>query len=136
MNSTYWLNTIMRTIYTNSSGKFYVGLSSTMPSQDGSGVSEPKGGNYARVEIDAFSTPENGTVKSMKAIQFPRSSAQWFSVDNKARYWVIFDGNTSGAKLLSAGELDAPRVIDNNTQVTITAETLSITLTDSPTESV
>ena len=54
----------------------------------------------------------------------------WFDSDNKARYWVLFDGSTADATLLSSGELDEAKTIESNTSITIAAETLSITLTD------
>lgn len=130
MNSTYWLNKIMDTMYTSASSEFWVGLSSTLPSQDGTGVSEPAGGNYARVQITEFTDPVDGTIKNVSALEFNRSSAVWFDSDNKARYWVLFDGSTSAATLLSSGELDEAKTIESNTSITIAAETLSITLTD------
>lgn len=130
MNSTLWLNRIMTQMYTTNSATFYVGLSSTMPAQDGTGVSEPTGGNYARVAIGTFSAPFNGTVRNLYALEFNRSTAVWFDSDNKAKYWVLFDGNTTEANLLSAGELDEAKTIESNTSITIAAETLSITLTD------
>lgn len=130
MNSTYWLNKIMDTMYTSASSEFWVGLSSTMPSQDGTGVSEPTGGNYARVKIEQFTVPSDGTIKNVSALEFNRSTTVWFDSDNKARYWVLFDGSTSAAKLLSSGELDEAKTIESNTSITIAAETLSITLTD------
>lgn len=130
MNSTYWLNKIMDTMYTSASSEFWVGLSSTMPSQDGTGVSEPTGGNYARVKIEEFTAPSNGTIKNVSALEFNRSTTVWFDSDHKARYWVLFDGSTSSAKLLSSGELDEAKTIESNTSITIAAETLSITLTD------
>ncbi len=130
MNSTYWLNKIMDTMYTSAATEFWVGLSSTMPAQDGTGVSEPTGGNYARVQITEFTDPVNGTIKNVSALEFNRSSAVWFDSDNKARYWVLFDGSTAAATLLSSGELDEAKTIESNTSITIAAETLSITLTD------
>lgn len=130
MNSTYWLNKIMDTMYTSAESEFWVGLSSTMPNQAGTGVSEPTGGNYARVQVTEFTEPVNGTIKNVSALEFNRSTAVWFESDNKARYWVLFDGSTSDAKLLSSGELDEAKTIESNTSITIAAETLSITLTD------
>lgn len=130
MNSTYWLNKIMDTMYTSATTEFWVGLSSTMPTQSGTGVSEPTGGNYARVKIEDFTAPVNGTIKNVSALEFNRSSTVWFDSDNKAKYWVLFDGSTSDAKLLSSGELDEAKTIESNTSITIAAETLSITLTD------
>lgn len=130
MNSTYWLNRIMSTMYTNGTDEFWVGLSSTKPNANGTGVSEPTGGAYTRVKITAFTAPSNGTVKNTTAIEFPRSTAVWFESTAKAKYWVLFDGNSSSAHLLSSGELDEAKTIESNTSITIAANTLSVTLTD------
>lgn len=129
MNSTYWLNKVMSTMYTNGSVSFYLGLSSTKPTKDGSGITEPSGNNYSRVRIASFTAPKNGVVKNTAAIEFPSSSGVWFD-SPKAAYWVLFDGSDTSAHMLSYGELDEPKTIESNTIVTIAAETLSITLTD------
>lgn len=130
MNSTYWLNKIMNTMYTSNSGEFWVGLSSTEPLGSGANVSEPDGGAYARVRINEFSAPVNGMVKNTAAIEFPRSTSTWFESNKKARYWLLFDGSGTDAHLLSSGELDEAKTIESNTTITISANTLSVTLTD------
>ena len=129
MNSTYWLNKVMKTMYTSNSGSFYLGLSSTEPAKNGSGVTEPSGNNYARVQVTAFSEPNNGVVKNTNALEFPRSTGVWFDTP-KAAYWVLFDGAGASAHVLSCGALDEPKSIESNTIVTIDAQTLSVTLTD------
>lgn len=129
MNSTYWLNKIMDTMYTQNSD-FYIGLSSTLPNADGTNVTEPTGNSYARVLVTEFSEPINGVVKNTEALVFPRSTGVWFEATDKAKYWVLFDGDGEDANLLSSGELDEPKTVESNTIITIEAETLSVTLTD------
>ena len=119
MNSTYWLNKIMNTMYNDASAEFWLGLSSTKPAADGTGV-----------KITAFTQADGGSVRNPEAIEFPRSTGVWFESTAKAAYWVLFDGNTAEANLLSCGELDEPKTIESNTAITVAAETLSITLTD------
>lgn len=130
MNSTFWLNKVMKTVYTDAISEFWVGLSSTIPSQDGDGVTEPTGNNYERVKIESFTAPNGGTVKNVADLEFNRSTGVWFDSDNKARYWVLFDGSGADAHLLSSGELDEAKTIESNTSITILAESLSVTLTD------
>ena len=84
MNTTYWLNKIMDTMYTSASSEFWVGLSSTLPNQAGTGVSEPSGGNYARVQLTEFTSPVDGTIKNVSALEFNRSTSVWFDSDHKA----------------------------------------------------
>lgn len=129
MNSTYWINKIMDTMYTQESN-FYVGLSSTLPNADGTNITEPNGNGYARVLVTGFSAPNNGVVKNTDALVFPKSSGVWFESTAKAKYWLLFDGNGTTANLLSSGELDEPKTVESNTVITIEAETLSVTLAD------
>lgn len=127
MNSTYWLNEIMNTMYVNNSRKFYLGLSSTEPAKDGSNITEPSGAGYARVEIPAYTAATDGVVYVADTLTFPKSTGVWFPSDAKAAYWVLFDGD---GNLLSAGELNEPKTIESSTTLSIEAETLGITLTD------
>lgn len=129
MNSAYWNNEVMRRIYTdNADITFYIGLSSTIPAEDGSNVSEPSGGNYARVAIDGFETPRDGVVSNTNALQFPTSTEVWFATSQKAAYYVIFDGATNGANVLGAGALAVPMAIDENVTLVIPPKLLSISL--------
>lgn len=130
MVSVFWANKIMADAYTNGSGEFWFGLSSTCPHLDGSGVSEPAGGGYVRVQITGFSTPENGMVRNLNALQFPQSSDTWFPSENKARYWVLFDGANAGANVLAAGELHIPLTVDVFTNLNVDAGELQVVLTD------
>ena len=129
MNSTYWLNKVMDTVYTSSSNQFWVGLSSSEPLADGTGFTEPVGGNYKRVMIEGFTEPVDGMVKNVSDIMFAQSTATWFESTAKATYWLIFD-SANGGNLLSSGLLDEPKTIESNTTITITKESLSITLSD------
>lgn len=129
MNSTFWLNKIMKTMYTDNS-IFYIGLSSTEPAADGTNVSEHVGDNYSRIAVNGFTEPDNGVVKNINDLVFPKSTGVWFEATDKAKYWVLFDGEDSNANVLSSGLLDEAKTIESNTTVTITAGTLSVTLTD------
>lgn len=130
MNSLYWINRIMSTMYSNSATTFFVGLSSTEPDSAGNNISEPTGGNYARVRVASFTEPSNGMVSNTNELEFNRSSDIWFSDENKATYWVVFDGADTDAHMLSCGLLDSPRCIDSNTVVKIAANSLTITLSN------
>lgn len=130
MSSLYWINRIMSTMYSNSSTPFFVGLSSTQPDSMGNNISEPSGGNYMRVRIASFTEPNNGMVSNSNELEFNRSSEIWFDDNNKATYWVVFDGSDSDAHMISYGLLDAPKCIDTNTVVKIAANSLTVTLSD------
>lgn len=131
MNSTFWINKIMSTIFPSSNATgLYLGLSSTMPTAAGGNVSEPSGNNYSRVQVTAFTAPSAGVVKNKTAISFPQSSGMWFSSDSKAAYWVLFDGTGASAHVLAAGAINEPITVWSNAVITIAKEAISITLTD------
>ena len=129
MNSKYWLNKIMDTMY-HSSTEFWVGLSSTEPTYNGSNITEPTDGGYSRVQITSFSDAADGCVYNVNPIHFPVSTDVWFGSENRARYWVIFDGNLAISQMLSYGPLNNPTVINNNTMASISERALKITLSN------
>lgn len=63
----------------------YIGLSSTAPNADGSGITEPSGNGYARVLIGAsnqsltqkFGEPVDGVITNNVDIYFPESTGSW-----------------------------------------------------------
>lgn len=128
MNSSYWINKVMNTIYTNGTDEFWVGLSSSLPNEDGTNVSEPTGGAYTRMKISEFTSPVGGVVTVPDTITFPKSTAEWFPADSKAAYWVLFDGSGDDANVLSAGELNEPKTIESDVTISIDGGTLGITL--------
>lgn len=118
--------------FTRGSTPFYIGLSSTQPTENGTGVTEPTGSDYMRARITAFSTPRDGVVYNSSPITFNRSRTEWFAPDAKAQYWVLFDGDGKGAHVLASGSLDKAITVMMNTDVVIAANSLGVTLIDIP----
>lgn len=131
MNTVFWINKIMSEMYTNGTTQFWVGLSSSEPAADGSNVTEPAGSDYARVQLTAFSEPQDGYIYNVDNVEFAKSTTDWFPDSSaKAAYWVLFDGAGTDANVLSAGELEKSKTIESDVRVTLAAETLGITLLD------
>lgn len=119
----------MSTMYSgNTSTSFYIGLSSTAPAADGSGITEPTGGSYGRALIDGFTAPVNGVVRNRVLIKFPESTADWFTSENPARYYIIFDGSGVNAHVLAAGNLVPQMEIPIDSEPTIAPGVLRISL--------
>jgi len=136
MNTTYFKNLIMGNVFatdtsTSLPSNYYIGLSSTAPSEDGLNVTEPSfsGTGYARVRLSSLTTPNAGVITNNSQIQFPESTANWFSASNPAIYYVIFDSATGG-NLLMYEQLTTSRIIEINTIATIKANSLYLQLTD------
>jgi len=93
----------------------YVGLSSSDPLDDSSGVSEPTTGKgYARVKttdgsstswqvVDATGT----TVDNSVQIEFPAATEDWGDL----AYGVLYSGSTSGSSVLASGSLTTSKSI-------------------------
>lgn len=122
MNTTYFLNIVSGNIFGTLTTpgipeKMYLGLSTTAPSLDGSGATEPAASaGYQRVELSSLSAPADGVVKNSAAISFPESTADWGTVT----HFVVYDSAAVGAgNLLIYGELASPRTVEESTIMTI-----------------
>lgn len=132
MNTIYFLNQVMGNVFrsrTNPpiSDQYFLALSSTEPSIDGNGVTEPErmGTGYERVEIDCFSEPVNGTIVNTDDITFPESLAPW----GVMTHYAIYDA-AEGGNLLIYDALTLSRIVETNTVVAIKPENLKLTLSN------
>lgn len=129
MTSTYFLNCIMGNVFMTKLSptlpkKVYLGLSSTAPQVDGTGVSEPlASAGYQRVELTNLSEPVNGVVSNDGAIQFDESSASWGTIT----HFVLFDSPTDG-NLLMFNQLFESRSVETATIVMVKTGSLKLTL--------
>lgn len=129
MNSTYWTECIMKTMFSNMPVPFYLGLSKTIPNADGTGVSEPSTEDYQRAAIMKMTDPHEGTVSNAEKISFARSGQEWFGSDTPAICWVMFDGKSNSANVLAFGMLNEGTSIAGNTIASIPAGALTFSLT-------
>lgn len=83
----------------------YVALMTSAPSYTttGSGLDEPSGGSYARVEVpndtDNWHDAADGLKANGKDIVFPTATALWGNM----KYWAILDASTDGNILVWGG---------------------------------
>lgn len=128
MNTTYFLNLIAGNIFNTQTSPaipsaYYIGLSSTAPSVDGTGSTEPTADDYSRIEITNFSVPENGIVKTVGPLSFNESTSDWGTVS----HYVIYDAPTEG-NLLVYCALDGAKSIEANTVTTFRAGEIEMVL--------
>lgn len=100
---------------------WYVGLSTTAISEDGSGISEPSGDNgYKRVAIQNnssnFTSPENMTVKNANPIVFDEVTADCGTVTD-----IFLSSSKSGGKAAYYGKFTVPRPMPAQSNLTINA---------------
>lgn len=128
MNSTYFLDLVAGNVFgtktTPAIPQYYIGLSTTAPSIDGTGVTEPSSSaGYARVELDSLSEPNNGTVSNTAAVSFPETTAPWGTVS----HYVIFDSQTGG-NLLIYNALSEAKVMQTSDVLTFKTGDLVLTV--------
>ena len=135
MNTTTFLNRIIGNLFGTQTApplptQYWLGLSSTAPGIDGTGVTEPSsvGTGYSRVRLVSLSAPSNGTISNTAAVSFDESTMQWGTMT----HYVIYDAPTGG-NLLMFGLLTISRAVEQNTVITIRAGELTITLENPPT---
>lgn len=89
----------------------YLGLSTTLPSNTGTNITEPSGAGYARVALTNNDTnfPDSGSDR-IKAngtvITYPQPTGSWGTV----AYFVFMTALTGGV-MVAWGSLDVPRTI-------------------------
>ncbi len=122
MNTTYFLNLVSGNLFGTQKtptvpSKYYIGLSSTTPNLDGTGVNEPStDAGYSRKELNSLTTPTDGTVTNELAINFDESTADWGTIT----HYVIYDSDAiDSGNLLMFGELSTPRRVETATIMTI-----------------
>ncbi len=129
MTSTYFLNCIMGNVFMTKLSptlpkKMYLGLSSTAPEVDGTGVSEPlASAGYQRVELTNLGEPVHGVISNSGEIQFDESSASWGTIT----HFVLFDSPTDG-NLLMFNKLSQSRSVETATIVMVKTGSLKLTL--------
>jgi hypothetical protein len=107
--TTYLRNKVLDHIYGATAytapATHYLGLSTTTPAADGTGVTEPSGNNYSRVAITnnttKFPNASAGAKANGEEIVFPTPSGSW----GTCTYWVLYDAS-SGGNLLNYGAIN------------------------------
>lgn len=131
MTTTYFLNCVIGNVFKTKENPtlpntIYLALSTTAPSVDGSGVTEPPASaNYARVELNSLGEPSNGLIQNTSDISFNESSASWGTVT----HFAIYDAPTNG-NLLMYNVLSQSRSVETATIVMVKAGSLKFNLSN------
>ena len=129
MNTTYFRNLVAGNIFGTQTTpaipeSYYLGLSSTEPTESGTNVTEPGSGTgYERVLLTNLGAPSDGEVSNSSSIDFDESTAAWGTMT----HFVIYDAQTGG-NLLIYGELSADRSVEADTIMTIKTGSLKISV--------
>jgi len=106
----------------------YIGLSSTTPAEDGTSVTEPSTGSYARVSTAAgdWNSAAAGATANANAVTFAQASADWVAGANLT-YLVAYDAVTTGNGLFY-GLLTVAKPVLNGDTASFPAGDIDITL--------
>jgi len=107
----YWENEILDHIFGKDNytpPAIYVGLSTADPLDDASGLAEPNGGAYARVQTFSsdWNTASGGSLDNANDITFPQAAGSWGTIT----HFALFDAATGG-NMLAHGALSQSKDI-------------------------
>lgn len=106
-------------------GTYYVGLSSTPPTNAGGNITEPVGGNYARVAVANNPTNWPPATARGKAngttISFPTATANWGTFG-----WFILMDAPTGGTMRGWGDLSTAQTISNGGAASFAAGALTL----------
>lgn len=114
------LNHVLRNTAYTSPTTIYVGLFTTMPSDDGTGGVEVSGGSYARQSV-TFSAPSGGQVANSALVSFPTATASWGTILGMG----LFDA-PSGGNLLYYGTLTASKSVGTGDTLSFASSALTV----------
>ena len=126
--SNFWEDKILNHIFGKnnySPPTIYVALSTADPLEDGSGLAEPVGNAYARVETSAsdWNTASGGSLDNANDIIFPKSTGSWGTIT----HFALFDAETNG-NLLANGALNQSKAVDSSYTAIFDAGDLNISM--------
>ncbi len=126
--SDYWENTILNHLFGQSSytpPTIFVGVSTSNPGEDGSGLNEPGGGNYARVPTTAsdWSPAASGALANAECVDFNQATGSWGTLT----HFALFDAASAG-HLIAYGNLVIPKAIGSGDTVRFEPGALIVTL--------
>jgi hypothetical protein len=124
----FWENEILDHIFNKGSytaPTIYVALSTADPTDDASGIAEPSGNGYARVQTAAgdWNAAVSGLIDNANAITFPTATGSWGTLTHFALYDALSDGN-----MLAHGSLGSSQAITTDQIPRFAAGDLDVSL--------
>ena len=124
----YWENEILDHLFGKGNytpPTIYIGLSTAEPYDNGSGLAEPSGNSYARVQTAAsdWNAASGGSLANVGDITFPTATGSWGAIT----HFALFDAATGG-NLLAYGQLNQSKAIVTSDIVQFSSGDLDISL--------
>ena len=100
----------------------YIALSTADPTDDGSGISEPSGGSYARLVNNDWETAASRHTENSSAISFVQATGSWGTIT----HFAIFD-HISAGNMIAHGSLASSISVVNGNIVSFDSGAIDIT---------
>ena len=132
MTATYYaisrnLNKLFNAATLTQPSSYYLALSTTTPAVDGTGVTEPSGGSYARLAVPAdgtnWSTATTNTLTNLLTLTFVESTASWGTIT----YVCFYDASSSG-NMWFYSALSPSRTVDSNTTLYFSPSGITVSM--------
>jgi len=124
----FWENEILDHILNDgayTAPTIYIGLSTTTPADDGTNITEPVGGAYARITTAAtdWDPAAAGSKGNATVLSFPTATASWGTIT----HFVLLDAVSAG-NALAFGALTTAKAVGDGDTASFAAGALAITL--------
>ena len=110
-------------------GTLYMGLSTSVIGNDGTGATEPSGGAYARVTVTNnktnFGPAATGALTNLTSINFVESTTSWGTIT-----YIFFADAISGGNIWYFQSLSPSKIVQAYTTVVFAASALTISMTN------
>ena len=118
--SDFWENKILNYLFskdTYSPPTIHIGLSTSDPGDDGSGLSEPSGNGYTRIQTSSndWNASAGGVISNSQNITFSQATGNWGTIT----HFALFDA-ASGGNILAGGALSTAKTIGDGDTATFT----------------
>jgi len=113
------LDHVLKTAVFSQSTGLFLALSSTNPTDTGTGKTEPTGGSYARIEVANWDAAVDRATQNTDIIEFVAATAGWGLMS----FWAIYD-TISGGNMLVYGSLSTPKRINSGGIMSFAAGTI------------
>lgn len=100
----------------------YLALSTTTPAKDGTNVTEPTTGAYAREDVSSILSRSGSTISNTSDIVFTTATDSWGTITHGALYTAATDGT-----FVWFGALTTPKAVSSGSQCTVLTGELDIT---------
>ena len=126
--SNYWENKLLDYIFSKGSltpPVIYLGLLTAEPGEEGTGLAEPSGNAYQRVQTSAsdWNVSAGGSLDNSGEIIFPMATGNWGTIT----HFALFDAATGG-NMLAYGTLSPAKVIGSGAIAKFVESDLAVSL--------